>query len=109
MTEMIYSKEVLCAIQKNKPIVALESTIISHGLPFPENYDTAVALETEIREQGAIPATIAIINGQIKVGLEKEDLKFCQIQHQKLKKLVDEIYHQFYKKKGTELQLLLQQ
>ena len=87
MTEMIYSKEVLCAIQKNKPIVALESTIISHGLPFPENYDTAVALETEIREQGAIPATIAIINGQIKVGLEKEDLKILSDPASKVEKI----------------------
>ena len=87
MTEMNCSQEVLHAIQKNKPIVALESTIISHGLPFPENYDTAAALETQIREQGAVPATIAIINGQIKVGLEKEDLKILSDPASKVEKI----------------------
>ena len=87
MTEMNCSQEVLHAIQKNKPIVALESTIISHGLPFPENYDTAAALETEIREQGAVPATIAIINGQIKVGLEREDLKILSDPASKVEKI----------------------
>ena len=87
MTEIMYNKEVLDAVQDKKPIVALESTIISHGLPFPKNYETAVSLETEIREQGAIPATIAIINGQIKVGLEKEDLEILSDPASKVEKI----------------------
>ena len=75
MIDMKTNPEVLQAIQDKKPIVALESTIISHGLPFPENHKTALALEKEVRRQGAVPATIAIINGHIKVGLESEDLE----------------------------------
>mgnify|MGYP001166736878 CR=1 FL=1 len=74
MIEITTNSEIKQAIFEKKPIVALESTIISHGLPFPENYNTAIALEEEVRRQGSIPATIAIIAGKIKVGLEPEDL-----------------------------------
>lgn len=62
------------ALKLNKPVVALESTIISHGLPYPDNLEVAKRLEEIILEEGAIPATIAIINGMIKVGLTEEDL-----------------------------------
>jgi pseudouridine-5'-phosphate glycosidase len=69
------SAEVLGAMRSFKPIVALESTIISHGMPYPENISTAVELENIVRENGATPATIAIIKGRIKIGLSKEELE----------------------------------
>ncbi|RPF91724.1 MAG: pseudouridine-5'-phosphate glycosidase [Rhodobacteraceae bacterium TMED160] len=69
-----YSSDVEQAIKNNEPIVALESTIITHGMPWPENLKTAKSVESVIREYGATPATIAIINGVIKVGLEDESL-----------------------------------
>ncbi|MGI1691773.1 pseudouridine-5'-phosphate glycosidase [Thermoanaerobacter uzonensis] len=70
------SKEVKEAMEEKKPVVALESTIISHGMPYPENIETAKTLENIVREHGAIPATIAIINGRIKIGLSEEELEF---------------------------------
>lgn len=69
-----YSSEVSNALSKKLPLVALESTIISHGLPRPKNLEVALEVEEIIRSEGAIPATIAIIDGQIHVGLEKSDL-----------------------------------
>lgn len=68
--------EVLEAINNNKPVVALESTIISHGMPYPKNVETAKRVEQIIRDGGAIPATIAIINGRIKVGINSDELEF---------------------------------
>ena len=67
-------EEVRDALDNNKPIVALESTIISHGMPYPENIISAKRSEAIIREAGAIPATIAIIKGRIKIGLTESDL-----------------------------------
>jgi pseudouridine-5'-phosphate glycosidase len=64
------------AIKDKKPIVALESTIISHGMPYPKNVETALMVEETVRSNGAIPATIAIINGRIKVGLTDEEIEF---------------------------------
>jgi pseudouridine-5'-phosphate glycosidase len=66
--------EVAQALAEGKPIVALESTVITHGLPFPENGMLAQSLETEIREQGCVPATIAVLDGMICVGLEQRQL-----------------------------------
>ncbi len=63
------------ALRKGKPVVALESTVITHGLPFPENYNLATSLEAEIRRGGSIPATIAILDGVIRVGLEAAQLE----------------------------------
>ena len=74
MIKIEYSSDVEQAIKNNEPIVALESTIITHGMPWPENLKTAKSVESVIREYGATPATIAIINGVIKVGLEDESL-----------------------------------
>ena len=74
MIKIEYSSDVKQAIKNNEPIVALESTIITHGMPWPENLKTAKSVESVIREYGAAPATIAIINGVIKVGLEDESL-----------------------------------
>lgn len=70
------SKEVKDAIDNNKPIVALESTIISHGMPYPKNTQTAVEVEKTVRSHGAVPATIAIIGGRIKIGLSEEELEY---------------------------------
>lgn len=70
-----YAKEVNQAIEENRPIVALESTIISHGMPYPQNIEMAQKVEQIIRDNGAVPATIAIMNGKIKVGLENEELE----------------------------------
>ena len=74
MIKIEYSSDIKQAIKNNEPIVALESTIITHGMPWPENLKTAKSVESVIREYGATPATIAIINGVIKVGLEDESL-----------------------------------
>ncbi len=70
-----YSQEVMEAKEKGLPIVALESTIISHGMPYPQNVQTAREVEEIIRENGAVPATIAIIDGKIKIGLSDEELE----------------------------------
>ena len=67
-------KKILSALNSNKPIVALESTLISHGLPFPENVKVAQASIKAVEENGSIAATIAIINGKIKVGLNKDEI-----------------------------------
>ncbi|GAB0945882.1 hypothetical protein MZ16F91_26660 [Escherichia coli] len=69
------SPEVQEALKNKKPVVALESTIISHGMPFPQNAQTAIEVEETIRKQGAVPATIAIIGGVMKVGLSKEEIE----------------------------------
>ncbi|GEQ03338.1 pseudouridine-5'-phosphate glycosidase [Staphylococcus ureilyticus] len=70
-----FSKEVAQAKADKKPIVALESTIISHGMPYPQNVQMATAVENIIRDYGAIPATIALIDGKIKIGLENDELE----------------------------------
>lgn len=70
------SDEVKKAIEENQPIVALESTIISHGMPYPQNAETALACEEIIRKNGATPATIAIIQGKICIGLTKEQIEY---------------------------------
>ncbi len=66
--------EVAEALANNQPVVALESTIISHGMPYPRNVETALLVEKTIRDQGAVPATIAIIGGRLKVGLDEEQI-----------------------------------
>lgn len=68
--------EVKAAIEAGKPVVALESTIISHGMPYPKNVETALKVEAIIRENGAVPATIAILNGRLKAGLTNEEIEF---------------------------------
>ena len=68
--------EVAAAIAAGKPVVALESTIISHGMPYPQNVETALNVEKIIRENGAVPATIAIIGGRLKAGLTKEEIEY---------------------------------
>ena len=68
--------EVAAAIAEGRPVVALESTIISHGMPYPQNVETALAVEQIIRDQGAVPATIAIIGGRLKAGLTAEEIEY---------------------------------
>ncbi|MCB0837920.1 MAG: pseudouridine-5'-phosphate glycosidase [Bacteroidetes bacterium] len=70
------SPEVQSALDNHQPVVALESTIISHGMPYPQNLETAKGVEAVVRKEGAIPATMAVIKGRIKVGLSEEDLLF---------------------------------
>lgn len=70
------SDEIKSALQKNEPVVALESTIISHGMPYPQNMNTALKCEEIIRAEGVHPATIAIIKGQIVVGLSKDEIEY---------------------------------
>src|SRR5690625_1856208 len=72
---LVFSEEVNKAIKQNKPIVALESTIISHGMPYPQNVETAREVEEIVRENGATPATIAIMDGKIKIGLSEDELE----------------------------------
>lgn len=67
--------EVQEAIEKGQPVVALESTIISHGMPYPQNVETALQVEGIVRANGAIPATIAIINGKLKAGLTRDEIE----------------------------------
>jgi len=70
------SQEVVAALSNNLPIVALESTIISHGMPYPQNKETALQVEQIVRNNGAIPATIALIYGKIKVGLTENEIDY---------------------------------
>ena len=68
--------EVREALESNRPVVALESTIISHGMPYPKNVETALAVEQIIRDNGAVPATIAILGGRLKCGLSKDEIEY---------------------------------
>ena len=68
--------EVAQAVAAGKPVVALESTIISHGMPYPQNVETALKVESIIRENGAVPATIAILGGRLKAGLTPEEIEY---------------------------------
>lgn len=70
------SKEVKKALKEGKAVVALESTIISHGMPYPQNVETALKVEEIVRENGAVPATIAILHGKLKVGLSREEIDY---------------------------------
>ena len=68
--------EVQKALEEGKPVVALESTIISHGMPYPKNVETALLVEQTIRDNGAVPATIAIIGGRLKAGLSRDEIEY---------------------------------
>ncbi|MCA1950933.1 MAG: pseudouridine-5'-phosphate glycosidase [Treponema sp.] len=70
------SPEVESALRDGRPVVALESTIISHGMPYPKNVETALQVEAQVRSKGAIPATIAIMNGKLKAGLTTDEIEF---------------------------------
>ncbi len=70
------SEEVKNALAENRPVVALESTIISHGMPYPENVKTALMVEQIVRDNGAVPATIAVIGGKLKAGLTRDEIEY---------------------------------
>ena len=70
-----FKEEVIGALEENRPVVALESTIIAHGMPYPENMEVAREVENIIREYKVVPATIAIIRGKIKIGLSREEME----------------------------------
>ncbi len=70
------SSEVKLALEKGLPVVALESTIISHGMPYPQNVETALKVEKTVRDSGAVPATIAVIKGRLKVGLSEDEIEY---------------------------------
>lgn len=72
---MIISRQIQEALNNHQPVVALESTIISHGMPYPKNVQTALAVEQVIRDHGAIPATIGIINGEPVIGMTPEEIE----------------------------------
>jgi pseudouridylate synthase len=80
------SPSVKAALKEGKPVVALESTIISHGMPYPQNVETALLVENRVRENGATPATIAIINGKMKAGLSLDDIEILGKQGQSVTK-----------------------
>lgn len=71
---MVVSDEIQAALQKNQPVVALESTIISHGMPYPQNFRTALEVEAVVRANGAVPATVALLAGVPHVGLSESQL-----------------------------------
>ena len=78
--------EVAAAVAEGKPVVALESTIISHGMPYPQNVETALKVEQIIRDNGAVPATIAILGGRLKAGCTKEEIEYLGKQGQAVTK-----------------------
>ena len=80
------SPEVAEAVAAGKPVVALESTIISHGMPYPQNVETALKVEQIIRDNGAVPATIAILGGRLKAGCTKEEIEYLGKQGQAVTK-----------------------
>ena len=78
--------EVAEALAQGNPVVALESTIISHGMPYPQNVRTALAVEEVVRQNGAVPATIAVLGGRLKAGLTREEIEYLGQQGQKVTK-----------------------
>ena len=77
--ELHFSAEVADALSNNQAVVALESTVITHGLPYPANRDTALSMEQAVRSAGAIPATIAILKGKVTVGLSEEQIEYLAL------------------------------
>jgi pseudouridine-5'-phosphate glycosidase len=73
---VMLSDEVRVALAQRKPVVALETTILSHGMPYPQNVQTALDVERIVREEGAVPATIAIIGGRIRIGLNADEIEY---------------------------------
>ncbi len=82
---IVISDEVRSALATRKPVVALESTIISHGMPYPQNLETAMQVENIVREHNAVPATIAVINGMIRIGLNDDELELLSTEKNILK------------------------
>ena len=75
MTKLHYSEEVLNALTEKKPIVGLETAVVTHGLPNPTNVELAQAMENAIRQEGAVPATVGVLGGKAQIGLNREDIQ----------------------------------
>lgn len=75
MADLHYSEEVLKALKQKKPLVGLETAVVTHGLPYPTNVDLAQAMENVIREEGAVPATVGVLGGKAQVGMNREDIQ----------------------------------
>ena len=71
---LTFTEEVADALAENRPVITMESTLITHGLPYPQNIEVATLMETKVREAGAVPATTAILNGRIHIGLTPDSL-----------------------------------
>ena len=80
------SAEVIDALAAGRPVVALESTIISHGMPWPQNAETAFAVEDAVRRNGAVPATVAVLGGRLKAGLSREEIEYLARRGQSIQK-----------------------
>jgi len=74
MADLHYSEEVLDAINERKPLVGLETAVVTHGLPYPTNVELAQAMENTIRQEGAVPATVGVLGGKAQIGMNKEDI-----------------------------------
>ena len=74
MAELHYSEEVLNALHDNKPLVGLETAVVTHGLPYPTNVELAQAMENVIRQEGAVPATVGVLGGKPQIGMNREDI-----------------------------------
>jgi len=72
---LVISAEVAAALAARGPVVALETTIVTHGMPWPENFETALAVEDAVRSAGALPAAIAVIDGKLRIGLDRATLE----------------------------------
>ncbi len=83
---LLISKDVQAALQQKQPVVALESTIISHGMPYPQNFRTALEVEKVVRSNGAVPATVAVLAGVPHVGLTEDQLHDIAKKGSKVKK-----------------------
>ena len=83
--------EIQEALAAGKPVVALESTILSHGMPYPQNLDFGRKVEQIIRDEGCVPATIAILDGKMKVGLNEEELE--RMRQRKVVRMADKVQH----------------
>ena len=84
---LLVSEEVALALREGRGVVALESTIITHGMPYPQNLETALLVEATVREHGAVPATIALMDGKAKVGLTYDELERLARAGQKAQKV----------------------
>lgn len=74
MAKLHYSEEVLTAMHENKPLVGLETAVVTHGLPYPTNVELAQAMENVIRQEGAVPATVGVLGGTAQIGMNREDI-----------------------------------
>ncbi len=74
MAELHYSEEVLSALEENRPLVGLETAVVTHGLPYPTNVELAHAMENVIRQEGAVPATVGVLGGKAQIGMKEEDI-----------------------------------